>query len=67
MLGGETAGVGDGVDGSGLPDPCVAGLTETGDIGLAEVCATGVAPQPARTNATMNAAAAAPSIDLMPV
>jgi hypothetical protein len=38
-------------------------LAET--IGLAAVRATGVAPQPAMTNATVNAAAAAPSVDLM--
>lgn len=57
MTGGVALGVGDtDVD---------SGLAET--VGLAAVRASGVAPQLAMTNATVNAAVAAPSVDLMAV
>ena len=49
----------------GLAETSVAGPAEPWGIELAAVRATGVAPQPARTSATVNAAAAATTVDLM--
>jgi len=67
--GGETVGVAEAVVGVGLADTAGVGLAETRviGVGVATVRAAGVAPQPARTNATVNAAAAAPILDLTPV
>jgi len=51
----------------GLGEAAPLGLAETCATGLDDDRATGVAPQPARTTATVKAVAAAPSVDLMPV